>query len=179
MPQSLIAQGNPADSAFVGRKGIDEIETISSKDPNRAALLSAVLPGLGQAYNNQFWKIPLIYGGGVMLGHYIRYNHVIYNEFRNAVIAEQDGLESTVNPYNERYAETAITRFRDVFRRNRDLLIILTAAFYMLNIVDAHVSAHLHEFEVNDQLSMRVMPSIQTTSLQSRAIGLSLSINFN
>lgn len=175
------AQQNRADSVFLSRSPSDNIETIESVsmlDPNKAAMLSAVLPGLGQAYNNQYWKIPIIYGGGIVLGHYINYNHRIYHEFRTALIAEADNDETTINPYEGRYSRTNLTRFRDVFRRNRDYLMIISAAYYLLNIVDAHVSAHLHEFEVNDNLSINIHPSIQPTPLFSHAVGVSVSFQF-
>ncbi|MEQ9303784.1 MAG: DUF5683 domain-containing protein [Marinoscillum sp.] len=145
-------------------------------DPNKALILSAALPGLGQAYNNQYWKIPIIYGGGIIIGHYIRYNHEIYHEFRNALIAEVDGNDLTVNPYE--FSTEAIKRQRDAFRRNRDLLILIAGAFYVLNIVDANVSAHLNEFDVNEKLSFKVSPSIESTPLFSQAVGISLSLSF-
>lgn len=138
-------------------------------------MLSAVLPGLGQAYNNQYWKIPLIYGGGIILGHYINYNHRIYHEFRTALIAEIDSDPTTENPHPA-FNRTYLTRYRDLFRRNRDFLMIISAAYYLLNIVDAHVSAHLKEFEVNDQLSINIHPSIQPTPLFSHAVGVSVSL---
>lgn len=173
------AQDSKADSIFLNRE-LDQIETIemvSELDPNKAALLSAVLPGLGQAYNNQYWKLPFIYGGGIIIGQYIKYNHQLYNEFRNTLIAEADSDPGTVNPYQQFFGATSLTRNRDAFRRNRDFLIIIGAAFYLLNIVDAHVSAHLHEFEVNDNLSLKVSPSIQSSPVFSQSLGLSLSLS--
>lgn len=176
-----VAQQNPADSIFLSRPalvndGIETIESVSLLDPNRAAMLSAVLPGLGQAYNNQHWKIPIIYGGAIILGHYINYNHRIYEEMRTALIAELDNNPGTVNPYGRRFPQSALSRNRDLFRRNRDFLMIISAAYYLLNVVDAHVSAHLHEFEVNDNLSMIIHPSIQPTPLFSQAVGISVTL---
>lgn len=166
-PDSLFLSASKQEASF---------QSVSTLDPNRAALLSAVLPGLGQAYNGQPWKIPLIYAGGIILGHYIDYNHRIYSEFQNAIRAEKDDDPNTINPY-ERFGETAIIRNRDAFRRNRDYLMIISVGYYLLNIVDAHVSAHLQEFDVNDNLSMNISPSIQPTALFSQAIGLSISLN--
>ena len=140
--------------------------------------MSAVLPGLGQAYNGQPWKIPIIYGGGLIFAHYINYNHRLYSEFQNALIAETDGNPETVNPYVDVFNKTSLIRNRDVSRRNRDYLIIITVGYYLLNVVDAHVSAHLQEFEINDNLSMDIAPSIQTSPLFSQAIGFSVSLNF-
>lgn len=178
MTLSYYSQGQitRSDSIFLNREDIETIETYSELDPKKAAILSAVLPGLGQAYNNQYWKIPLVYGGGLLIGHYIEYNHRIYNEFKNALTAEADGNDLTVNPYAGRFSQEALTRNRDAFRRNRDMLIIIAGAFYLLNIVDAHVSAHLHEFDINENLSMKVSPSIQPTPLFSQAVGVSVSL---
>lgn len=166
---------DPSDSLFLIREDAETFQSISQLDPNKAAMLSAVLPGLGQAYNNQYWKIPLIYGGGIIIAHYINYNHRIYHEFGNALIAEKDGDEGTVNPYS-RYQVTNLTRNRDAFRRNRDFLMLIGVAYYLLNIVDAHVSAHLHEFEVNENLSLNISPSFQTSPVISQAVGLSVSL---
>ncbi|XOV95124.1 MAG: DUF5683 domain-containing protein [Bacteroidota bacterium] len=166
-----------ADSLFlVADKDAASFQSVSTLDPNRAALLSAVLPGLGQAYNGQFWKIPLVYTGGIILGHYINYNHRLYSEFQNALLASVDDDPNTVNPY-EAYGQTALIRNRDAFRRNRDYLMIISVGYYLINIVEAHVSAHLHEFDVNDNLSMNISPSIQPTALFSQAIGIKVSLN--
>jgi hypothetical protein len=173
-----FSQQSKADSVFIYSE-LDQIETIntvSDLDPNRAAILSAVLPGLGQAYNNQYWKLPFIYGGGILIGHYIKYNHELYHEFRNSLIAEADGLDNTDNPYADYWGSTALTRNRDSFRRNRDLLILIAGAFYILNIVDAHVAAHLNEFNVNDNLSLKVAPTIQSSPVFSPTLGISLAL---
>ncbi len=153
-----------------------------SLDPNKSALLSAVLPGLGQAYNGQYWKIPIIYGGGMIFAHFIKYNHDLYNQFRTAEIAVKDNRTDTVNPFDAvspgRYGESSITRNREAFRRNRDFLIILASAFYLVNVAEAHIAAHLKEFDVNESLSLSMRPSIQPTSLFSRSTGVSLVITF-
>jgi len=173
------AQRAKEDSLFLVSDfdNIESISTVSELDPQKAAMLSAVLPGLGQFYNNQAWKIPLIYGGGIIIGHYINYNNQIYNEMRNTLIAETDNDENTVNPYSG-FSQTSLERNRDFFRRNRDLLILIGGAFYLLNIVDAHVSAHLNEFEVNDNLTFKVSPKMLSTPLASRNVGISLSLRF-
>ncbi|MEP0367616.1 MAG: DUF5683 domain-containing protein [Cyclobacteriaceae bacterium] len=177
---NIQAQISKSDSIFLMTDNtVLEFESVSDLDPYKAAFFSAILPGLGQAYNNQYWKIPLIYGGGVIFAHYINYNHRIYQEMQNALIAETDDSELTVNFYSDYFSsETTLERNRDVFRRNRDFLIILTSAFYLLNVVDAHVSAHLNEFDVNENLSMTISPSIQSTLLFSRSAGFTVSLNF-
>lgn len=151
-------------------------EEVSELDPQRAALLSAVFPGLGQIYNKQYWKVPIVLAGLLTFTHFIDYNNKVYHSLRNAALLTSRGLP---NPYQSIVAsESALIRNRDVFRRNRDFLIILGSAFYILQIVDAHVSAHLDEFKVNDRLALGIKPSIQPTPLFSQAVGVSFVLKF-
>ena len=146
--------------------------------PARAAFYSAVLPGLGQAYNKKYWKIPIVYGGmatGIVL--YIRNNND-YNRFRNAYKRRLDGFTD-----DEFYGDgpTPIisnNRLIDAQRsaqKNKDYSILFTALVYILNIVDANVDAHLKQFNVNKNLS--VSPKLQYNPLQQQAAyGLSLKL---
>jgi hypothetical protein len=166
------------DSTFIENMDVvDEFQSVSEQDPNKAAVLSAILPGLGQAYNKQFWKIPIIYGGTIIIGHYISYNHQLYHEFRSAVTAAVDNSAITVNYYDDSFSTETAIRNRDKFRRDRDFLMIMGGVFYLLNIVDAHVSAHLKEFDINDNLSLNIQPSIQTTPLFSQSFGFTIALN--
>lgn len=169
------------DSTFAELEEMDAalFEEKSDLDPQRAALLSAILPGLGQAYNQQYWKVPIVVSGVIAFGHFINYNNQLYHAFRNAAILEADNDDSTVNPYEGIVSEEAsLVQNRDNFRRSRDYLIILGTAFYLLQIVDAHVSAHLNEFEVNEDLAISIEPTIQSSPLFSQAVGASLVIRF-
>ena len=171
------------DSAFLNMPdSVIFFNSLTSQDPNKAALYSGVLPGLGQAYNGQYWKIPIIYGGGMIFVHFIIYNNELYNQFRTAEIAVNDSREDTVNPFEAaapgRFAERSISLNKEAFRRNRDFLIILASVFYLINVAEAHIAAHLKEFDVNRSLSVSMRPSIQSTSLFSRSAGLSLVITF-
>ena len=173
---SAIGQRSKADSLFLmSDEEVKKFVSVSRLDPNRSALLSAVFPGLGQAYNGQYWKLPLVYGGGLIFAHYINYNHKVYNELRNSLIAEVDNDPTTVNPYG--FNKTSLERNTELFRRNRDFLMILAGVFYMLNIVDAHVSAHLKEFDINENLSMDIYPHFQSSPLISPTVGIQLAIN--
>lgn len=137
--------------------GFDKIDTFQSKstlDPDKAALYAAILPGLGQMYNRQYWKLPILYGGAMVIGHFIKYNNDFYNAFRNAYIAETDGNEDTVNPFDQ-FSEQALQLNAERFKRNRDFMIIMGVVYYLVQIVDAHVSAHLIEFNINDDLALQ------------------------
>jgi len=172
-----VTVGEAFDSLAYDEEHIEIFTELSTLNPNRAALLSAVLPGLGQVYNKQYWKVPLVVGGAVMLGHYIRYQDRLYNSFRSALIAESDADPRTINAFSPLNTETLEANVNQL-RRDRDYLMIMTALFYMLNIVDAHISAHLHEFQINDALSMDIRPAIQSSALNSRSVGISFSLKF-
>lgn len=133
---------------------IESFQSISKLDPDKAALYSAVLPGMGQMYNRQYWKLPILYSGVILIGHFINYNNDFYNAFRNAYIAETDGDDSTTNPF-PRFSAQSLELNAQKFKRNRDFMIIMGVVYYLINIVDAHVSAHLIEFEINDDLSLQ------------------------
>lgn len=165
------------DSSYIN---IPDIETFRSKsrfDPEKAALYSAVLPGLGQIYNKQYWKLPILYSGAILIGHYIKYNNDYYNAFRNAWIASTDDDPNTENPFSQ-FSTSSLQRNAEKFQRDRDFLIIIGVVYYILNIVDAHVAAHLMEFDINSDLA--ILPSYQqSTEFTTQNIGLSLKINLS
>ncbi len=165
------------DSIFAeAEENAELFRELSNLDPQRAALLSAILPGLGQAYNKQYWKVPLVVSGMLVFAHYINYNNRVYHSLRNAALIENAGGN---NPYSSVINTSAgLVRNRDIFRRNRDFMIVLGSAFYLLQIVDAHVSAHLNEFVVNEDLALQIKPSIEPTPLFSRAVGVSFALRF-
>lgn len=173
---TVIIQGDSL--AISGDAEIEEITDTLENRPNTAAFYSAALPGLGQAYNGKFWKIPLIYGGGVVVGYYINYNHQLYKQYRDGLFALKDGDDRTTPIYPE-LDEDDYQRQLDYWRRNRDLLFITAILVYALNIVDAHVDAHMELFTVDDDISLKLEPSISQTAMQTNLIGLSLKLRFN
>ena len=154
-----------------------EMDTLENR-PNTAALYSAALPGLGQAYNNKYWKIPIFYGGAVVIGYYISYNNKLYKQYRDGLIALIDGDDRTV-PFDPKLDAKTYQRAVDYWRRNRDLLAIGAVLVYVLNIVDAHVDAHLELFTVDDDISLNLEPSFDQTAMHTNLIGLSLKLKFN
>ncbi|PIB37483.1 hypothetical protein BFP72_08735 [Reichenbachiella sp. 5M10] len=165
------------DSLFIESPGIESFRSKSKLDPNKAALYSAVFPGLGQMYNKQYWKLPIVYGGAILIGYLVQYNQDYYTAFRNAWIAETDDDESTVNPF-PRFNAYSLQRKAEQFQRNRDFMIIIGAVYYLLTIVDAHVAAHLIEFDINDELA--IMPSYKPqTEYTVRNVGMSVVFNLS
>lgn len=147
----------------------------SSRDPKRASLLSAVIPGAGQAYNRKYWKLPLLYGGAFVLGYYIDLNNQQYKLFRDAYLIRQSGGE---DGFKGRFNAEQLVRQREYWRRNRDLLIIISAFTYLLNVADAAVDAHLSEFDVSDNLSLSAKPKLEMYDNRPFAgIGLVVSLH--
>ncbi len=148
--------------------------------PKKAALFSAILPGLGQAYNGAYWKIPVIYGGFLALGYGVAIQNDRLSVFRQARLAEDIGAENENPLIGTRAENYSIDKGLESTNRNRDYMIIIMAGFYALNIVDAIVDAHLREFEVNEDLSFQLKPTIGQTALATAGkyhVGLSLTLN--
>ena len=181
----FIAFSNPKtwgqinDSSFVNTKEKAILfEEYSTLDPNKAAIYSAILPGLGQIYNGQYFTVPLIYGVFLGLVHGIRYSDGLYNDFTNALRAEEDGDPNTINGFGQYMSVSNLERNRETVRRNRDYLIIWTVALYLVQVAHAHIAAHLHEFEINEGLSMKLKPKFETSPVFSRSVGITLALNF-
>jgi len=144
--------------------------------PKKASIYSAVLPGLGQAYNKKYWKIPLIYAGFAGMGYFIVTNNDKYKTYRTAYLNRVDDDPNTTDPYTEIYSDQDLITLKDYYRRNRDLAIICSGLWYVMNILDASVDAHLFYFDVGDNLSMQIAPGLQYA--QGVNAGLSLSLHF-
>ncbi len=161
---SAYSQKNVADSL--------EIKKITARhSPRKATIYSAILPGLGQIYNRKYWKVPLVYGGFVTFGYFINFNNDQYVKYKHAysdIIDEDPNTNSFKNlDVNPVYFEDGkITQFtatlkdaKDAARRNRDLVIISTVAFYAANIIDASVDAHFFNFDISDNLAINWVPA--------------------
>ena len=149
--------------------------TIDPLAPSKAAFRSAVLPGLGQAYNKKYWKIPLVYGGMGLSIYYYSWNNTKYHEFRDAYRNRLAGI-----PVTGRLSaldEERVIRAQRFHQRNRDLSLLITVGLYILQIVDANVDAHLMQFNVNENLSLK--PQLQQNQIDYKHnMGLSLSYQF-
>jgi hypothetical protein len=146
--------------------------------PRIATILSAVLPGAGQAYNKKFWKIPVIYAALAGTGYWFYTSNNTYNKYRSAQIYSlNNGGYATVD--NQLLSSSQLQQFKLDARKNRDRAIIAMSVIYILNIVDANVDAHLKTFDVSDDLSVHVEPW-QSWGMGNKKVvmGLSLKINF-
>jgi hypothetical protein len=154
-------------------------DTIQSNDidpltPAKAAFYSAILPGLGQAYNKKYWKIPLVYAGiGTSLYFYIDNNRK-YNQYRDAYKRRLEGYTDDKFSYLDNSRLIAGQKF---YQRNRDLSALVTVGFYVLNIIDANVDAALIQFNVNENLSLK--PQIYPNDVTFRPnVGLTFNYTF-
>lgn len=145
--------------------------------PSRAALYSAIVPGLGQIYNRKYYKTPIIYAGFAGLGYFTWYFNDKYQLYRNDYVKYlgQDSL--TILKYENLGGADLVKRRRDFFRRNRDLTVILAVGFYALNIIDAYVDAHLLNFDVGEDLTLEVKPAMQYVA-DRNTIGLRCVLKF-
>jgi hypothetical protein len=146
--------------------------------PTKATLLSMAFPGAGQFYNKKYWKIPVIYAGFAGMGYLIHFNDTRYQGYKKAYILRLDGDSTTVDDYANIYSDDDLKTLKDFYRRNRDLSIIVTGLIYILNIIDADVDAHLFYFDVSDDLSLHIQPSINSNYQSQFSAGLSLTFNF-
>jgi hypothetical protein len=134
------------------------------------------LPGLGQAYNRSYWKIPLIYAGLGTLGYFILDNNNKYQAFSEAYLIklkDPSTSPAVIGYPNGLQRAESYRQGRDFYRRNYELSLILTAALWALNMVDANVDAHLKGFDLSDDLSLRIRPGAPGVAA-APTLGLSL-----
>jgi hypothetical protein len=154
-------------------------DTVKSKDidpltPAKAAFYSAVLPGLGQAYNKKYWKIPLVYGAIATSVYFYIDSKKNYNQYRDAYKRRLEGYADDKFSFLD---DSRLIAGQKFYQRNRDLSALFILGFYALNIIDANVDAALIQFNVNENLSVK--PNIYPNDVTSRAnVGLTLNYNF-
>jgi hypothetical protein len=171
-------------------------------NPKTAYLVAALFPGFGQAYNRQYWKLPIVYGGLVGFLYAVTWNNKVYQDYRKAYFdirtdynhymedpdqygpdtwstSWQDYFGRSVNTLLNQNNHTRLQKGRDYYRRYRDLSIILSVAFYAICIADAYVDAQMFDFDVSQDLSIRLAPEIYpSTPANSRSFGLNICMTF-
>ncbi len=179
---SAFSQKNEADSVKVKKK-----EVLHSA--RKATIYSAVLPGLGQIYNRKYWKVPLVYGGFVTFGYFINFNNNLYTKYKQAYsdIIDTDPYTKSyekLDNYANAVKSNRLSQFKeqlksakDEWRRNRDLVVISTVAFYAANIIDASVDAHFFNFDIGEDLTINWVPG-PVMCMDQKLIGLHCRITF-
>lgn len=160
-----------------------EIPSIQKKhSPKKASIYSAVLPGLGQAYNRKYWKIPIIYAGFGAFAYFINQNYSEYQKFKEAYLWKISGDTIPIdNEYIYKY-QTAdqLKNGKNYYLRNFELTCILTGVWYILNILDATVDAHLLDYDINEDLSVHVQPGFsgQQMAPGQPVAGVTMALRF-
>lgn len=179
---------------------------VTVHSPHKATIYSALLPGLGQIYNKKYWKVPILYAGIGVTIYAIDWNTKRYKENKNGYrdftqfmewkyrdkdkypdMAPPEGnsylkilnwdFEGT-NSRTDNWFQTQLKNRKDSFKHDRDLGYIILAGIYVLNIIDATVDAHFFNFNVNENLSVKVEPAINCTANAGNAMGFKCSIKF-
>jgi hypothetical protein len=169
------------DTIFIENQDTVLIKSYAKRfDPRKALLYAAVVPGLGQVYNKKYWKLPLVYGGFFLIGNGINYYNKIYTTYKGQLFHNlENNLGATgKNPDYPYYTTTQLRRIVDRARRERDFMVILMGGMYLLQIIDAHVDAHLKEFDLNPNLRVSLEPTVTQDALIGRQTGVALVFRF-
>lgn len=196
------------DTVALGEKQVpaDTLDIIKVKkehSPHKATIYAMVLPGWGQIYNRQWWKLPILYGGIGATVYGISWNSKQYKKYKTAYMDYSLYIqEKALNPdfpypenpsWEKVYLGGSVEHFtsqqqlnfktqlqnkKTNFKRNRDLLYIVMGGIYVIQIIDAVVFAHFYDFEINEDLSLDIQPSSFYTPVAGGMVGLTLTLNF-
>ena len=167
-------------------------------NPKRALWLALVIPGAGQVYNRKYWKLPIFYGGFVGCVYAMTWNNQMYHDYAQAYMDIMDNdpttqsynnflhLGATITSANEERYKNIFKQRKDRYRRWRDLSIFTTIAVYALSVIDAYVDASLSDFDISDDLSLHIAPTVipnksiatPNNPFRSSAIGIGCSLTF-
>lgn len=169
----------------------ERIKLRRNPDPTRSVWLGLVLPGLGQIYNQRYWKLPIIYGGFAGCIYAIQWNNKYYQDYLAGYKDIMDADPNTQSylkllPHgtdpNSTYARNYLNQKQNYYRKYRDLSIIITVGVYALSVVDAFVDAQLRDFDISPDVSMKVAPTFienpQSNSLAQSSVGMRVKLNF-
>jgi hypothetical protein len=161
--------------------GVANLPDARNPDPGKAAVFSALLPGLGQAYVGDWWHIPIWYAGLGICAYTLHNNQIQYKRYKHIFMLATDSSSGYVGHINQ----TQATTYKDLYHRYRDYSVVATILVYALNIIDANVFAYMKDFNVSDDLSLNVNPVLienldsyylDTPSVPS--FGMNLTFNF-
>lgn len=164
--------------------GVTNYEPSPRPYPGKATIYSILCPGLGQAYNGEFWKIPVYVGGLVCAYHFYDMNTVNFNRFRNIYkAATMSPDDPNYEPYTGPISAETAKYYRDIYRTYRDYSILAIALVYLIQVMDANVFAYMHDFEVTDDIALSLDPAVIAPGNQFAlgtppAVGASLSLRF-
>lgn len=153
-----------------------ESVVVKKHDPHKATIRSAILPGWGQAYNHEYWKLPIVYGALAVPGSLFIYNNKWYQRTKDAYnILINGGDTSEIYSDLKGISASNMQSYRNSFRKNRDYSALFFLLVWGLNVADATVFAHLKDFDVSNDLSMHIQPDY---NISTRTPSLSVALNF-
>jgi len=135
------------------------VDTVPVHSPKKAMYLSVAVPGAGQFYNRKYWKIPIIYAAGATLVYSIVSHNTAYVKFKAAYEQVYYYPNQPMAGF-ELYTKDQLKDYKDQHRRYRDMSVIGLGLLYVLNIVDATVDGYLFDYDVSDDLTLRIEPTI-------------------
>ena len=129
---------------------------------------------MGQIYSKKYWKVPIIYAGLITSAYYTHSNFNKYNSYKTSYLNRLDGIET--DEYVNSYTNDQLKTLSEFYRRNTEISALLFSLTYLLNIIDASVSAHLFEYEITKDLSLEIKP---TRFYNENLNGLCLSLKLH
>ena len=206
-PDTVIVNNTeePVNNGLTIEQSADSIIHLTSSDsftapsymfkpsPRKAVIYSAIFPGMGQIYNRQYWKLPILYSGFVGFTYFITWNNGYYRDYLGGY---QDIMDSNPDtnrwhnmlPYgmdpdsvDKEWFRGVLQQRKDYYRYYRDLSIIGTVALYLLAMVDAYVDSQLFDFDMSPDLSMQIQPTLlreERSNYIGSSYGLQWSISF-
>lgn len=156
--------------------------------PAKAAFLSAILPGLGQIYNKKYWKAPIVYAAIGTGAYAFKFNDNLYKRYRDAFKSRRAGFmndefydinNSGIVPGSPDLSDAALQDGQERYQKDRDLALVITIGLYALNIIDANVTAHLKQFNVNEQLNITYKPILDRELISGTPyFGMAMTITY-
>lgn len=183
------------ESASLTRRELRKQKLASfTPDPGKATWAGIVFPGGGQIYNHKYWKLPIVYGGFLGCAYALNWNNQMYSDYSQGYLDLMDDDPGTASyedflpprynvEANRDYLERVFKNRKDNYRRQRDLSIFCFIGVYLISVIDAYVDAELSNFDISEDLSVQVRPSIidnqrHATPRNTQSYGLQCSFSF-
>ena len=181
LPSVGKAQSKISDTAIATKEvtASEKQVDVSTHSPSAALWKSAIIPGWGQIYNRQAWKVGIIYGGAAVATYLGIDNYRNAQKFKTEYINRNEGNTAELLPEYINYPDQNIYNLYQAYEKNFQLSIIAGVAIYALNLIDAYCYGHLFDFQINDDLSLRLTPTIESYNVgMGFTSGMKLQLNF-